>query len=71
MENPLLSVFDTPHESIPFSTIQPEHFIPALKKNIKNALEGIDKIVSQTAAPNFKNTIETMQNVGYYWSETV
>ena len=64
MENPLLSVFDTPHESIPFSTIQPEHFIPALKKNIKNALEGIDKIVSQTAAPNFKNTIETMQNVG-------
>ena len=64
MENPLLSVFDTPHESIPFSTIQTEHFIPALKKNIKNALEGIDKIVSQTAAPNFKNTIETMQNVG-------
>ena len=64
MENPLLSVFDTPHESIPFSTIQPEHFIPALKKNIKNALEGIDKIVSQTAPPNFKNTIETMQNVG-------
>ena len=64
MENPLLSVFDTPHESIPFSTIKTEHFIPALKKNIKNALEGIDKIVSQTAAPNFKNTIETMQNVG-------
>jgi len=64
LENPLLSVFDTPHESIPFSTIQTEHFIPALKKNIKNALEGIDKIVSQTAAPNFKNTIETMQNVG-------
>ena len=64
MENPLLSVFDTPHESIPFSTIQTEHFIPALKKNIKNALERIDKIVSQTAAPNFKNTIETMQNVG-------
>ncbi len=64
MENPLLSVFDTPHESIPFSTIKTEHFIPALKKNIKNAQEGIDKIVSQTAAPNFKNTIETMQNVG-------
>ena len=64
MENPLLSFFDTPHESIPFSTIQTEHFIPAIKKNIKNALDGIYKIVNQNATPNFKNTIEAMQNVG-------
>ena len=64
MKNPLLSVFDTHQQSTPFSTIQPEHFIPALKENIKNTLEGIDKIVNQIAPPSFENTIETLQNVG-------
>ncbi len=64
MNNPLLEVFNTPYQSIPFSTIQPEHFIPALKENIKNALESIDKVVRQTDAPTFENTIEALQNTG-------
>ena len=64
MKNPLLSVFDTPQQSIPFSIIKPEHFIPALKENIKNTLEGIDKIVNQIAPPSFENTIEALQNLG-------
>ena len=64
MKNPLLSVFNTPHQSIPFGIIQPEHFIPALKENIKNTLEGIDTVVRQTESPNFENTIEALENVG-------
>ena len=64
MENPLLHPFDTPHQSIPFSTIRPEHFIPALKENIKNALAAIDEVVHQDAPPTFENTVEAMQNVG-------
>ena len=64
MDNPLLEVFNTPYQSIPFSTIQPEHFIPALKENIKNALESIDKVVRQTDAPTFENTIEALQDTG-------
>ena len=64
MENPLLKPFDTPHQSIPFSSIRPEHFIPALEENIKNALEAIDAIVQQTKAPTFENTIEALENVG-------
>jgi peptidyl-dipeptidase Dcp len=64
LKNPLLKSFDTPHRSTPFSSIQPEHFIPALKENIKNALEEIDEIVLQTAHPTFKNTLEAMQNIG-------
>lgn len=64
MKNPLLSPFDTPRQSIPFSKITPEHFIPALKENIKNTLAGIDKVVLQTAAPNFENTIEAIENEG-------
>ena len=64
MENPLLKSFDTPHQSIPFNNIQPEHFIPALKENIKNALVEIDEVVSQTTHPTFKNTVEALQNIG-------
>ncbi|MDA9679783.1 M3 family metallopeptidase, partial [Flavobacteriaceae bacterium] len=64
MENPLLKSFDTPHQSIPFNNIQPEHFIPALKENIKNALVEIDEVVSQTSHPTFKNTVEALQNIG-------
>ncbi len=64
MDNPLLEVFNTPYQSIPFSTIQPKHFIPALKENIKNALEVIDKVVRQTDPPTFENTIEAIQDSG-------
>jgi len=64
LKNPLLKPFETPHQSIPFSSIRPEHFIPALEENIKNALEAIDAIVQQTPAPTFENTIEALENVG-------
>ena len=64
MDNPLLKVFDTPRQSVPFSSIKPEHFIPALKENIKNALTAIDKVAYQTAPPTFENTVEAIQNVG-------
>ena len=64
MENPLLSPFDTPYQSIPFSKIKSEHFIPALKKNIKRALKQIDELTQQTASPSFENTMEPLQNTG-------
>ena len=64
MENPLLSKFDTPYQSIPFSKIKPEHYIPALAENIENALQKIDNIAQQAAPPSFKNTIYALQNVG-------
>ena len=64
MENPLLSPFDTPYQSIPFSKIKSEHFIPALKKNIESALKQIDELTQQTASPSFENTMEPLQNTG-------
>lgn len=64
MENPLLSPFDTPYHSIPFSKIKSEHFIPALKKNIERALKQIDELTLQTASPSFENTMEPLQNTG-------
>ena len=38
MNNPLLKTFKTDFESTPFSKIKIEHFIPALKKTIKSAI---------------------------------
>lgn len=64
MENPLLSPFDTPYQSIPFSKIKSEHFIPALKKNIERGLKQINELTQQTASPSFENTMEPLQNTG-------
>ena len=64
MENPLLSPFETPHQSIPFGKIKPEHYVPALKENIATALQQIEKIGLQPVPPNFENTLEALQNVG-------
>tara|TARA_X000000950_G_scaffold58537_2_gene70826 strand:+ start:41789 stop:43810 length:2022 start_codon:yes stop_codon:yes gene_type:complete len=64
LKNPLLYSFGTPHQSAPFSEIKPEHFIPAIEKDIKASLLAIDKITDQTAQPTFDNTINTLQNIG-------
>mgnify|MGYP003881874161 CR=1 FL=1 len=63
MDNPLLKVFETPYQSTPFTKIKAEHFIPAFKENIKNALEAIDKVAHQTTPPTCENTIEALQKV--------
>ena len=39
MKNPLLASFKTPHQSTPFGEIKPEHFIPAIKKDIQESLK--------------------------------
>jgi peptidyl-dipeptidase Dcp len=64
MNNPLLQAFDTPFQTVPFSKIKEEHFIPALEKAIADGKEQIDKIVHNPEAPSFKNTVEAMQYAG-------
>ncbi|MEK9613414.1 MAG: M3 family metallopeptidase [Flavobacteriaceae bacterium] len=64
MNNPLLSPFNTVHESAPFSKIQPEHFIPAIKQTITYALEEIDSLVQQKEKPTFENTLGKLENCG-------
>lgn len=64
MENPLIKPFKTPHQSIPFSQIKTQYFIPAIEATIKMALEEIDQIVLQTETPTFKNTIEALDSCG-------
>ena len=64
MKNPLLAKFKTPYQSTPFGEIKPEHFIPAIKKDIQESLKAINKIANQRAQPSFDNTINALQNVG-------
>lgn len=58
--NPLLSPFDT----APFSQIKNEHFKPAFLQSIEDARKEIDAITTNTDAPTFENTIETLEFSG-------
>ncbi len=63
--NPLMAdLYNTPFDSIPFNKIEPEHFEPAIKKQIKKTKEEIDKIVFFSEPPNFLNTIEALEFSG-------
>ncbi len=62
--NPLLSVFNTPYHTAPFSQIKNEHFKPAIENGIEKARKEIDAIVKNNEAPTFKNTIEALDFSG-------
>ncbi|HET8858469.1 M3 family metallopeptidase [Marivirga sp.] len=64
MDNPLLKNFDTPFQTPPFDKIKSEHFMPAIEAAIKEARQEIEDITSQSSAPTFENTLETMEFAG-------
>ena len=62
--NPLLSAFNTPHQTPPFSQIKNEHFKPAIINAITEARKEIDAIINNSETPTFKNTIEALDFSG-------
>lgn len=64
MSNPLLSPFGTPFDSVPFESLKPEHFKPAILQLIEDAKREIDAIVSNPSAPDFANTIAALERAG-------
>jgi peptidyl-dipeptidase Dcp len=62
--NVLNQPFSTPYNTAPFSKISNQDFLPAFKTAIQKAKEEIDKIVNNTEAPSFKNTIEALDFSG-------
>ena len=62
--NPLLQKFDTPFNTIPFGTIKLEHYKPAIETAIALGKAEIEAVKSNTATPDFKNTIETLERCG-------
>lgn len=62
--NPLLSPFETPHQTPPFDQIKTGHFAPAIKAAMEEARGEIESIVNNPAAPDFANTIEALERSG-------
>lgn len=58
--NPLLQNFDT----APFSKIETQHFLPAIKSSIEKARKEIDQITNNQETANFENTIEALDFSG-------
>lgn len=63
-ENPLLSHFNTLHETAPFTQIKNEHFMPAFNESIREAKSEIQAILDNQEAPDFENTIEILERSG-------
>ena len=62
--NPFFSPFDTPHGTMPFDRIRPEHYEPALREGIRRQLAEIDAITGNPETPDFANTIEAFEHSG-------
>lgn len=60
MNNPLLQPFNT----APFSKIENEHFLPAIKQLIKDTKDEINTITENTDEPTFKNSVEALEHTG-------
>ncbi|MDA0314578.1 MAG: M3 family metallopeptidase [Bacteroidetes bacterium] len=63
MSNPLLSAFNTPFSTAPFSDISPSHFQPAFIEAIAETKKEIEAIKAVTL-PNFENTVEALEKSG-------
>lgn len=64
IQNPLLTVFNTPHQTAPFHLIKTEHFEPAMLKAMEMHNQEIEDIINNPEEPNFKNTIVALENSG-------
>lgn len=64
MSNPLLQVFNTPFQSVPFQEIKQEDFEPAILEAIQLAKKEIQQITENTETPTFKNTIAALEKTG-------
>ncbi|MBM1311251.1 M3 family metallopeptidase [Sulfitobacter mediterraneus] len=65
MTNPLLQDWDTPFGLAPFDAISDDDFAPALDEALTAHRAEIDAIAGDPNAPNFDNTIGTMEAAGW------
>jgi peptidyl-dipeptidase Dcp len=63
-DNPLLTAWRTPHETPPFDTIKPEHFLPAFEQAFADHSAEIAAISHDPASPDFANTITALERSG-------
>ena len=56
-DNPFFSPYNTPHDTVPFDRIRPEHFEEAFMEGIRRDNEQMEKIISNPDKPTFDNTL--------------
>jgi peptidyl-dipeptidase Dcp len=66
---PFFAEYDTPFKVPPFDIIKPEHFIPAYEKGMEQQRAEIGKLVNNTEAPTFENTIVALDRSDKLLSE--
>lgn len=64
MTNPLLTKFNTPFGSLPFSKIKVEDYEPAFHTALKEARKEVEAICEQLEEPSFENTLEALELSG-------
>ena len=64
MNNPLLELWDTPHETPPFHLIESKHFKPAIEEAIRSALSEVHSISENIEKPTFGNTLAALEKCG-------
>jgi peptidyl-dipeptidase Dcp len=62
--NPLLAPSPLPWEAPDFAKIKHEHFLPAYQAGIREQLNEVQAIASQSPSPTFANTIEALEKTG-------
>lgn len=68
-ENPFLSDYKTPFETIPFNEIKNEHYMPAFTQGMKEHSAEVLAIANSNEAPTFANTIEALERSGLLLSK--
>jgi len=66
IENPFLKPYKTPHQTIPFSEIKTEFYLPSFDAAMKEQIKEIDAIVNNAEAPTFTNTIVALERSGLF-----
>lgn len=62
--NPFYETYTAPFAVPPFDKIENKHYLPAVKEGIARHEKEIEQIVTNTANPDFANTIEAMDKSG-------
>ncbi|MEM0985417.1 MAG: M3 family metallopeptidase [Pseudomonadota bacterium] len=62
--NPLIAEWDTPFGVPPFSSIETEHFLPAIKAGILEQRADIETITSNPEPASFENTLVALDTYG-------
>jgi len=63
-KNPLLAVYETPHQTAPFHLIKTEHFEPAILRGMEEHDREIEAIILNPDQPTFANTIVALEKSG-------